>query len=577
MKKTTINWHQIFKFFAPYFAILLLTTIIISTQLVSHATFITADRYFHFSRFYDAAEQIKTGNFSYFQNNITAMQSGRIINALYGPFFAYLNGLLVLLSGSWFTYQIIMDYLVYLIGGMAVYRMMTKVKVREVNAILLALLYLTLGIMPGWLRADNFMAWGAALAPYVVMCGIDMIQDKNNPVHWVKLMLIMAIIAQIHLLSTVILALSLVPFAIYSFVVNQNKKAILLNFIKAVAGTIVLTANFWGAFLLLYRTNKIALPKSFGLNSGAVHISASGSEHGQLTILVFCLFIAQICYVLFHLRENKLNTFVTLEGAVLLLVSSRFMPWHFIQTLLPGLGRSFQFPYRLIVAAYPLLFLGMGLTLEALVKYKKEKLIVLAVLVAALVQTTVCTIRTNVALTKMYNDPNRVAVLTTYYQIDNKRQDIKGAVNGKDKGLLFKLINRTEPDYLPIYKKHISPDMVNLLYRTDIIDQSMRYNYSVHGSSLYLSWVAKKSDEVQLPLVMYHQSRLQVNNQIVQPQKLNPIGSPTVNQRKGNNTAILSFIVPMWFWGLVIISLVGWLVLFLYGLKVIVNYRFNQN
>ena len=177
MKKSRINWCNILRFCLPYLAILILTTLIISSQLLSHATFITADRYFHFSRFYDAAQQIKTGNFSYFQNNITAMQSGRIINALYGPFFAYLNGLLVLLSGSWFTYQIIMDYLVYLIGGMATYRMLTKVKVRQSTAILLSLLYLTLGIMPGWLRADNFMAWGAALAPYVVMCGIDMIHS----------------------------------------------------------------------------------------------------------------------------------------------------------------------------------------------------------------------------------------------------------------------------------------------------------------------------------------------------------------------------------------------------------------
>ena len=566
MKKSRINWCNILRFCLPYLAILILTTLIISSQLLSHATFITADRYFHFSRFYDAAQQIKTGNFSYFQNNITAMQSGRIINALYGPFFAYLNGLLVLLSGSWFTYQIIMDYLVYLIGGMATYRMLTKVKVRQSTAILLSLLYLTLGIMPGWLRADNFMAWGAALAPYVVMCGIDMIQDKKNPVHWLKLMLIMSIVAQIHLLSTVILAASLIPFALYALIVDDNKKRLILNLAKAVAGTLVLTANIWGAFLLLYSNNKIALPKSFNLNASAIHFSTHGSEHSQLPVLVFCLLIAQIIYVCFHLKENKLNTFVTIEGAILLLLASRLMPWHLIQHLLPGLGRSFQFPYRLVVAAYPLLFLGMGLTLESLTKYKKERFIVLTILGASLLQTTIFTYQTNYALTKIYNNPNRVAVLTTYYQIDNHRLDIRKATNGKDMGLLFKVINRTEPDYLPVYKQKLRPDTVNLLYRTDIIDQSLGYNYFVRGSSLNLSWIANRSGQVQLPIVMYHQSRLQVNHRVIKPKKLSPIGSPTIQQKKGYNIATLTFMVPQWFWLLVVISVSGWLVLIFYGL-----------
>ena len=66
MTKTRIKWRKILAFIAPYLAIVLLTSFIISNQLIHHATFITADRYFHFSRFYDTAEQIRTGNYSYF-------------------------------------------------------------------------------------------------------------------------------------------------------------------------------------------------------------------------------------------------------------------------------------------------------------------------------------------------------------------------------------------------------------------------------------------------------------------------------------------------------------------------------
>ncbi|EQE00311.1 putative cell division domain protein, partial [Clostridioides difficile CD9] len=36
--------------------------------------------------------QFKTGNFSYFQTNYGFQQSGRIVNALYGPLIAYILG-----------------------------------------------------------------------------------------------------------------------------------------------------------------------------------------------------------------------------------------------------------------------------------------------------------------------------------------------------------------------------------------------------------------------------------------------------------------------------------------------------
>lgn len=567
MKKIKLNWQKVLSYSLPYLAIIILTTFIISNQLIHHATFVTADRYFHFSRFYDTAQQIKTGNYSYFQNNYTSLQSGRIINALYGPFFAYLNGLLVLITGNWFTYQILMDYIVYLVGGMATYRMAKKVGVPAPAAILLALIYLTLGIMPGWIRADNFMAWGAALAPYVVMCGIDMVQDKKNPVHWVKLMLIMSILGQIHLLSTVILAVGLIPFAIYALITALNKKQVIINFVKAIAGTLVLTANIWGSFLFLYHTNKVALPKSFKLLSSAVRLSYKGSEHGQLPLLVLILLIAQVIYVLFHLKENRLNTFVTLEGGIILLVASRIMPWNYIQHLLPALGRSFQFPYRLMVIGYPLLFLGVGLTILELQKHKLIQAISYLLLVGCLCQTTFFTYKTNVELTKMYNNSNRVAILTTYYQITNHRTEIREATEKNNLGELFKKINRSEPDYLPIYTKKISPGMVNLLYRSEIIDQAMNYQHTVQGSTLHLKWRAQNSDKVCLPVVLYKQSRLEVNGKKVKPINLSAIGAPLIKQKAGINTASLTFVVPMWFWSLVIISLVGWIILIVLGLK----------
>ncbi|OTE88240.1 hypothetical protein B1K96_36945, partial [Escherichia coli] len=76
-----------------------------------------SDVVFHFNRFYETSQQIKEGNFQYFLSIYGFQQSARIVNALYGPFFAYFQGLLVLLSPSWFSYQLLANGLLYLLAG----------------------------------------------------------------------------------------------------------------------------------------------------------------------------------------------------------------------------------------------------------------------------------------------------------------------------------------------------------------------------------------------------------------------------------------------------------------------------
>ncbi|WP_172984065.1 hypothetical protein [Lactobacillus helveticus] len=112
----------------------------------------------------------------------------------------------------------------------------------EVIAILLALIYLQFGIVAGILRF-NFMAWGAALAPYAMMQVLYMINDERKLILWLSLALIMSLIAQVHLLSTVYIACTFVPFAIYALVKTSAKKQMIIDFFKALGTTLVLTAN----------------------------------------------------------------------------------------------------------------------------------------------------------------------------------------------------------------------------------------------------------------------------------------------------------------------------------------------
>lgn len=88
LTKKTNHYCFIHYYFSSFF-------LMVSAQLYKHGIILGNDMMFHFNRFYEAYMQIKTGDFNYFQSIFSFDQSGRIVNALYGPDFSYLQGLLM--------------------------------------------------------------------------------------------------------------------------------------------------------------------------------------------------------------------------------------------------------------------------------------------------------------------------------------------------------------------------------------------------------------------------------------------------------------------------------------------------
>ncbi|MDK8391791.1 cell division protein, partial [Lactobacillus gasseri] len=84
------------------------------------------------------------------------------------------------------------------------------------------------------------------------------------------------------------------------------------------------------------------------------------------------------------------------------------------------------------------------------------------------------------------------------------------------------------------------------------------------GGRLEIKWNGKNAKTTTLPVFIYHQSELTVNGKKINP-KLNEIGMPIVQSKRGKNTAILSFKTPAWFTILLYISILGWVMMLIYG------------
>lgn len=155
-------------------------------------------------------------------------------------------------------------------------------------------------------------------------------------------------------------------------------------------------------------------------------------------------------------------------------------------------------------------------------------------------------------------------VRADFNEINNNISYNKG-ITVQEKGLeaYINKIDINTPDYLPVQKKIKSADVTGMLMNM----APQRKNFSkkvLSGGRLEIKWNGKTAKSTTLPVFIYHQSELTVNGKKVNP-KLNKIGMPIVKSKQGRNTAILSFKTPTWFTILLYISILGWVVMLIYG------------
>ncbi|QNQ83334.1 hypothetical protein FP435_02225 [Lactobacillus sp. PV037] len=606
----------------PYLVIIIATYLMIQGQLNTRGFVLNIDTWFHYNRFYDISKQIRTGNYSYFQMNYGFSQSGRIINAFYGPLFAYIMGLLVLITGTWFRFQIVSYFLICLLGGSGMYILVKKVGANKLWSLILALLYINISPLQTWFDHTNLSGWGSAIAPFVFIEAVNMIRDKKRPIHWIGLMLGMTALLQTHLLSSLMVTLALIPFAITGFILTPQKKQMILNLTKAIVGTICLTANVWGALLTVSVKNKLATIRTHNLVSNMVEVSTSENIRDAILVGVVIIFLVQLLYVLFNWKKSILNDVVTLTGVFFLYISSSLFPWQLIQRIFPILRSYLQFPFRFLLIADILLILGIGISVSQINWKEKQPLYYGVLGCIAIVLVESCNLSynrlwqaANNNYTPLYKIVSKKYYTTTseyaqrkyikylqgvnsdseaygmkyypkgyhyiksftsdsfFYRNTNDFWSLKQAVfTKKRKENLFNLVIKVNPDYLPVKNSKISYHQVNYAFEKEVIDQEDKFKKApLKDGALKIQWIGKKEGQRQLPIVMYKQSQLVVNNKKVTPLHYSLIKSPTIFQKKGHNTAILKFIWPTSFKILFGVSIISWLGLIIYGIESVIR------
>jgi len=541
-----LTMKQIFKsrerlwvsLFIISFAILLVTP-----QLFTRKVILGSDSIFHYNRFYEAAMQLKNGNFSYFLSLYGFQQSGRIVNALYGPFFAYLQGGLILISGTWFRYQIVSRVLLHILAESSMYALLKQCKVKTSIALSLGLLYATTFSIQYWTMRQGFSSWGAALLPYCFIPAIHYVFYQR--VDQVRLALSMALIFQIHVLSALMLAMMYLPFYLYTFVkaTTSKKKETILKVLIAVILFLLMTVNVWGVLLYLRGANHLLDPfinREIGKNG----IDGTARYWLYTPISLMVLLILQFIYAIVNWKKlARWKRILHFIYFVFFFLSTGLFPWQYLVENGNTFAELIQFPFRFFVPATILLLAITGLTVTRFVNWRKSIAVLLfAFAGVGLIQNIM---DTTDRVKSAVQDGELISIVKHTY-VEGDYQTISLTMNDSDLSQFLNLVVKPTPDYVPIYGTIGKQNTYDLYYENIVTNQ--RTEKLIKDNYLVLTWQADEGEKLNLPIVVYKDSILTLNGKELDKDdyNLSTIGTPTVSSQEGKNKLELRYQEPEW-------------------------------
>ena len=544
------------KKYGPFLAIFFIALAFLMPHLFTHKLILGADAPFHYNRFYDAAQQIKYGDFHYFPSLYGFQQSGRIVNAVYGPFFAYLQGLIVLLAGSWFPYQILSNFILYLISGFSMLILLRYVNVRNWVSVPVAVLFMSTYSIQYWSINQGFTSWGTCFYPLCMIPIADFVLHKKFPV--IKVAVSVGLMTQIHLLSSIMLALMYIPFYLYYFFNQTEKGKALLQLIKSVLLYFVLTANIWAGLAIVYSGNKILPPfVNREMSQKAIDLDGSYWLHypKAFPILILSGFLL---FIFFQQKNTLFQKIVLYTSLVFFFLSTSLIPWTtLIEKNVPFIS-LIQFPFRFFVPFTLLLLLYLALSLNQWSEQKWFRLLSIFGILIFSAQT----------IQNLYQHlekwENETFVSRHTYLFDTP-EEARKTFFSKDMSTSLFVFQKTTPDYLPIYKE--TKDNKYDRYNEEILENETTFIKTHPGGLLTIKWKNTGDKTVHIPVIVYDRTVLQQNGKTLTDYEVTDIGTPIVKQKKGINELTLHYQTPIYFYFILSLTLIGWftlLCLFIY-------------
>ncbi|WP_140936082.1 glycosyltransferase family protein [Apilactobacillus micheneri] len=572
--------------------ILLMAIALMSKQLLTHSVLLGADSIFHFNRFYDTAMQMKTGKFNYFQANFGFDQTGRVVNAIYGPVISYLSGALLILCRNWYMFQSIQAIIFLVIAGMSMYLLCIKNNVSRGYAMVIGILYMYSSQLMGWITTQQFAGVGAMLVPLLVLTGTEAINKKKVSIPY--LALAMTLLIQTHVMSTIIGFIAVVPLFLVALLHTNHKFKMVLHTLIAAVITLALTANVWGSALELFGSNYLMPVFPVANMEDYAFRFDHYSWYSLVKPVEMVVFLFVIYYFVRHFKHSDIVTrTLTITGTFFLFASTTLFPWLTLQKLFPILSSNLQFPKRFLVIPFVMLLLVFGKILTyddhifTLRAFEHPKLFRYALLFALIgINLGINGYNMDFKVDKsnqMVADKYPWAPIAhSYMYVKHNHHTIKQDFFGDNWQYLISDINKATPDYLPV-KANLKPDDYNKLHpyytaHYQLIIPNLDHDFDKHvnkDGSLTVVWKNKSfsSKNIQVPAVKYANTQVTLNGKKNANVKTTEIGAIIAKSKVGQNVMTIKYVNNQQFNLLMIVFVISWLLMIIYlGAKLIFRF-----
>ncbi|WP_410055327.1 hypothetical protein [Lacticaseibacillus casei] len=547
--------------------IAVMALVVLAPQLTYHALAVGDDWEFHWNRFYEAAMQIKTGKFNFFQSLYSFRQSGRIVNAVYGSVFAYLHGLILVFVKTWFRAEIISSFLCLFTAGSGMYYLTRYCQVKRQLAFGAAVLYMGTPLVIFYVTDSALRGWGAALLPLTTIPLIRMVVNHRKPINPVLFGLSAAVLMAVQNFTALLYVLSAVVFFIPGLYLAKNRWRTILDAFGAVAIAIGLNAATLAAILDL-RSEHLVMPyRVADLLGSASRLSLGNMTRLDFGLIFSVIIVFQLVFACLSWKQlTTVERLINLDGLFFLWLSSAFFPWNFLAEHFQIL-QTVQFPQRFNVVAFTMVILGATLSIqkfEPKADFQKSKLITSVFLGVAGLNLVNGYTWVNEKAVAWKGDQVAVAGETTVRTQAEIREIFDHAY---DESHVFSAVTKNTSDYLPVPKNVQDTSYSYNSYKKQILHNPLNVKKTVNKENqLVLSWQSKRQKQTLVPVIVYKHSTVRLNGQRLDPSqyKRSDIGTLIIPAREGKNTVTVGYEPSKLFWVAAIINVltVGYLLVY---------------
>lgn len=539
--------------------ILIASIIILSPIILNKTAIMGVDSYFHYNRIYESAMQLRHWNFS-FLNLYSFQHAGRVVDQVYSPLVTYFFGAILLVVHNWMRFQIISIMLVCYVAGISMYAAAQKLKLTHHLSVTLSLIYLSSFSIYSFIFGTNWRALSMAIVPLLMGSIVTLYHGDWSSKYMLHLGIVVALLAQIQLLTTLLVLPILLPFFIRGLRHAQHKLVQLGKLLISILTALILSLNVILPYLELVQGNTILPPSKLVLTQGVTNLIVPSDKLTQsLSIAILCLvFYLGLGGLIYFWKQT--STFVRLlliTASVYIILGTSLTPWMAIEKSWPVLANFLQLPRRFTIIGIPLLLLGVGQLYNNLsVKKAENHQQLLSYIGTILAAASVLSLA--LAVTKpvsAYNNPtvklakglqtSKNHAIGHHFQGKKVKRiiDIQPAFHTRNLSTLIQIVDRTTPDYVPVDKVN---DMISyyVLYDQQIINKQYNYNYQVKPAGvLQLNWHSKQAKTLQVPVVAYHRTTVTLNGQTLKHSQIKQtnLGAVIVKAQAGKNTLQLSY------------------------------------